>query len=72
MLLAICASLILTGCSAPEEQARNRERQARINAEYEYNENYNTCIYRVTGPFGSASFAVMQECARLAEQGKTA
>ena len=66
----------LTGCMSEEQRAKNRaesdKRWREQAVKDEYDRAYNACIYRVTGPFGSASVDVMRECARLAKEGKSA
>lgn len=63
------AALILAalcGCGTPEPiAARNRALAQRIAREYD--RAYDRCLYRVTGPFASASIEVMRECDRQAQ-----
>lgn len=63
--ILIAAALTLTACDARTMAAQDLAR-AKQNAAEEFNRPYNACIYRVTGPFGTASYQVMKECERQA------
>ena len=67
VIAAIVLAVGLSGCLpdyTPQELAK-------IQAERDYDYNYQRCIDRVTGAFSSASVDVMKVCAAAAKQGRS-
>jgi hypothetical protein len=70
--LGYSATIAIAACKLPTPQEREanwRASEARIakaEAQRRYDDTYDHCLYRVTGPFAGASIEVMRECDRQA------
>lgn len=72
VLFPLCmVAVVLSGCSEAEKRERREARRLQAQQQ-KFDRLYESCIYRVTGPFGTASVEVMRECAKLASEGRTA